>query len=237
MQQNLEQTEGAVSQAPCVSDTVPEAVAEQTVPADTEGQAPAGPADGSLTVRFNHQDRVVSREEAVRLAQQGLKYQSLEPTLVQLRRAAAISGRSASQLLSEWSSRAEAMCFADAVRRCGGNEQAARQLMESERDAVQRRHGDSLTERLANGFVQLQRAVPQVTDIKQVPSEVWRDAVEQDIPLLDAFLRHRNREQQRIDAAAAASGKASADTVGALSGGAPSNISPEIHAMLAGVRR
>lgn len=59
---------------------------------------------------------------------------------------------------------------------------------------------DEAVERLADDFFLLQQEVPELGGVGDVPETVLRDAVEQHIPLLDAYLRHCWREQRAIRA-------------------------------------
>lgn len=226
-------TEAAAPQAAADDNTDAEqAVQGQTVP-DGEGEASG---DG-LTVRFNHQTRTLTREQAVQLAQKGLKYEAVAPLIQSMQQVATLRGISPAQLAQEWQAHADAAAFADAVSRCGGNEQTARLLLQNERALAQRRRSDAVTDRLAAGFLELQRAVPQVRSLDDVPQQVLEQAAESGLPLLDAYLRHRNREQQHVTAAKTAAAQAAACSIGALAGQDGSDLSPEIAAMRSAVRR
>ena len=54
---------------------------------------------------------------------------------------------------------------------------------------------DETVESLADGFLQLCEEVPGMDTIADVPETVLQMAVEQNLPLLDAYLRYRWREE------------------------------------------
>lgn len=216
-----------------------EQVSQQKEPpqGQTVSDEAAQQQQGVLTVKFNHQTRSLSHDEAVQLAQKGLKYEAIEPMMNSLRQAATVRGIPMAQLAAEWQAHAEAMRFSDAVRRCGGNEQTAVQLMRAEAAAAKRQSEASVTDRLAAEWMELQHAVPDVASIDDLPAEVLQAAAQGRHSLLDGYLRYQNAERIRIERAKNAADKAAAQTTGVLAGTAPSVNSPAIEAMLAGVRR
>ncbi len=54
---------------------------------------------------------------------------------------------------------------------------------------------EEVTEQLADGFLQLCEEVPDLKTISDVPETVLQMAVDEKIPLLDAYLRYRWREE------------------------------------------
>jgi hypothetical protein len=54
---------------------------------------------------------------------------------------------------------------------------------------------EETAERLADGFLQLREEVPGLSTIEDVPETVLQMAVDENLPLLDAYLRYRWREE------------------------------------------
>ena len=61
---------------------------------------------------------------------------------------------------------------------------------------------EDVTQRLAADFLALAEAYPQFVSPSQLPDEVLDMAAQQNISLLDAYLRHRLQEEKKIAAAA-----------------------------------
>ena len=72
---------------------------------------------------------------------------------------------------------------------------------------------------LADGFLQLQREVPELESVADLPEAVFTAAAEENIPLLDAYLRHRFREERAVQAEALRQQRAAEAAAGSLGGG------------------
>lgn len=77
-----------------------------------------------------------------------------------------------------------------------------------------------VTARLAEDFLALAEEFPQIADPAQLPDEVLDMAAEQNISLLDAYLRYRLQEEKRVAAAAEKREQAARQSAGSLSRGA-----------------
>ena len=77
-----------------------------------------------------------------------------------------------------------------------------------------------VTDRLAEEFLALAEEFPQFTDPNQLPDGVLELALEQNIALLDAYLRYRWQEEKRVATANAARRRAAVSSAGSLSRGA-----------------
>lgn len=81
---------------------------------------------------------------------------------------------------------------------------------------------EQLTEEFAvtkEALAELQKELPQIETAEQIPLIVRKDAVEQNITLLDAYLRYQHREQQAIAAEIARREKTQACAAGSLRSG------------------
>lgn len=82
--ENTEAMEATMQTEQEVKDSSEEAVGEETPQAETElteAEEEKAPAEQGIRVRFNHQDRELTQEEAVTYAQKGMKYDNIAPML------------------------------------------------------------------------------------------------------------------------------------------------------------
>lgn len=68
-------------------------------------------------------------------------------------------------------------------------------LPEAETQTQQEILSEETVDRLADGFLQLCEEVPGLSTIEDVPETVLQIAVDENLPLLDAYLRYRWREE------------------------------------------
>ena len=92
-----------------------------------------------------------------------------------------------------------------------------------------------VTARLAEDFLALAEEFPQFTSPAQLPDGVLEMAAEQNIALLDAYLRYRLQEEKKIAAAAEKRQQAAGQSAGSLSRGA-AETPPEQDAFLRAFR-
>ncbi len=220
---------------------------------DDELTGDDGDAPLTIPVRYNHKNRVLTVEQAQVLAQKGMKFDELSPVLDKLRFLAAADGVSLAGLADALLERREKQRYQALLDECGGNEALAGRLFEAEQakaqeqfraaradeqaaaDAADKQADDALVRRLADEFVGLQAQFPALTAFGQLPRPVLDMAVRQDLPLLDAYLRHRHAEARKIAAARAAQERAATASAGSQAAGAGETANPTIDAMLAGV--
>ena len=79
---------------------------------------------------------------------------------------------------------------------------------------------EDVTQRLAEDFLALAEEFPQFIHPDQLPDDVLDMAAKQGISLLDAYLRHRLREEKKMAAAAQKRQQAAEQSAGSLSRGA-----------------
>lgn len=77
-----------------------------------------------------------------------------------------------------------------------------------------------VTQRLAEDFLVLAEEFPQFTAPSQLPDGVLEMAAQQNISLLDAYLRYRLQEEKKVAAAAEMRQQAAKQSAGSLSRGA-----------------
>ena len=198
-----------------------------------------------IPVKFNKQVRRLTTAEAAALAQKGMKLDSMEPSLSKLRYVAASSGKTLEQLAADIYTESEEAARARILEKAGGDEELAAMLTEAERgrrqkayDAVIAAEREAQTraereecERREAGFQALCRLFPEFEHPDQLPPAVRQEADEEDITLLDAYLRYRLREERK-GARALIRGQAAAAASAGSQAAKPETGSREIDAML-----
>ena len=185
------------------------------VSTDTPDVPDEGGTDG-FTVKYNKEQVTLSREDAIRYAQMGMKYDTVRPMLDTLHAVAAREGKSLAAYVEGL-----------AVTAADSTEGASKAPPSTE--------GDALSDRLAEDYLSLCREIPTVGAFDDLPAEVLREAAESGISLLDAYLRHEHRERARIAADTAAAAAAAEHSLGSQAAGAPPDITATERAMLRGV--
>jgi len=168
--------------------------------------------DGGLWVVFNRQQRHLSPEEAVRYAQQGLKWEQFAPEYRKLRflseQLGGGVGEMADQLLSCWEKEEwEALSAAHP-----DEPHKAAQLFAAAKSQREQQWGEApaaptAEERLAEEYA-----------LADLPAELWRVAEAEEVPLLDAYLRVLYREQRRVQEAQAQAAQAASRSAGSMQG-------------------
>ena len=205
------------------------------------------PEEG-IPVKFNKQVRRLTTAEAAVYAQKGMKLDSLEPVLSKLRYVAAVSGKSLEQLAADIYAGNEEAMRERMRQKAGGDEEMTALLTEAERsrwqkayDAVQTAEREAQTraereeaDRREAGFQALQQMFPEYDAPEKLPETVRHEAEDNGITLLDAFLRHRLREERK-KARALARGQAAASASAGSQAAKPERGGSAIEAMLRGI--
>lgn len=199
-----------------------------------------------LSFRYNHENRDLTRDEAINAAQIGLKYGEISE---KLDRAAAIKGVSAVELLDSVISAERENYRNSLFERLGDDEETIDRLMKlydiEQADKYEKALEDkkaqaeikehSLNERLANEFVSLKADFPEYAEYGNLPAEVRREA-EKGTDLITALLLHKHREEKTAAAAKQAETAAAKATAGSLTGQSD-NESNDIKEFKAGLWR
>lgn len=90
--------------------------------------------------------------------------------------------------------------------------------------------------RLANEFRVLAAEIPQIRAFSDLPDAVVTMAVEQNVSLFDAYLRHSFYENRRIGEAVQAGERAASMSVGSLAA-PPETLHPEVDAFVQALRQ
>lgn len=209
------------------------------------------PAPVTVPVKFRHENRELSLEEATNYAQMGLLREAEQPMMDKLRMMAAGRGQSMEEFVNAWAQAEERAMLEQKLQITGGNREEAEKLLrvdlddrrrvcetrqQQEREA-ERQAEQSLTDRLAGEFTELQEEYPEITDYSQVPQEVITDAIRTGRHLLDAYMRYSRRESKKIEQNRATQAAAAAASAGSQADTPPTGgTDPVIAAMLEGVR-
>lgn len=220
-----------------IMDTIPEVESDENV------QQPV-----TIPIQYNHESRELSLEEAQSLAQKGLKFDELSPTLDKIRFLAAANGKSMQEMVDALMESQDRQLYSSILAECDGNEAIAQRLFEAEQAkrqtlydssqkeaaAAQEKEKADLAKRLADEFVELQREFPEMAEFAAVPKSVLDMAVK-GVNLTDAYLRYQHSENKKASAAKAAQEQAAKASAGSQAKGAGETTNPTIDAMLAGV--
>ena len=93
-----------------------------------------------------------------------------------------------------------------------------------------------ITDRLATDFLRLAEEFPALHSPSQLPDTVLDTAAEENISLLDAYLRYRWQEEKKVLAAAAKREQAARSSAGSLAAGS-THVAPAQDAFLRAFRR
>ena len=224
------------------TDTTPEAddVAEGA-------QVPVAPF---LPVKFRHETRELTREDAAKYAQLGLLREAEQPMLDDLALMAAAQGKTVAEFVRELKQADEQALRDDKLNITGGDAESAETLVQAElarrREALNLRARQeqeaadaaekTLTDRLAGEFGELREMFPDLTEWGALPKSVIEDAIKNERNLVDAYLRYQHREGANIERNRAAAAAAAAASVGSQADTPPTGEDPAIAAMRRAVR-
>ena len=172
-----------------------------------------------ISVKFRHENRDMTRDEAVTFAQKGLLYDQINPIFNKLDYLAAQKDISISELVDSLITADENAHRQELISRYGEESKAVDELMELYRNKNGEKYRKVLADRqrleaeseqkskldkeksLSEQFIKLQEEVPEITAVKDIPEAVLSLAEKNQIDLVSAFLLHKHREGKRILAA------------------------------------
>ena len=226
---------------------------EAATPPETEVAEPEAqpPAPWEFSVPYNHQDVPLTREQTVEYAQMGMRYEALKPTLDTLRLMAAARGQKVPEFINSWSEAEKDALLEKKMQITNGDREAAEILVKAEMDArrqacavqeqeqqaAEQAAQQTLQDRLAAEFVELQSYFPNVAEIGHLPREVMEEAVNNNRHLYDAYLRYQHREAKKIEENTAAQAAAASASAGSQADQPPvGEMDPATQAAINGVR-
>lgn len=222
------------AEAPLPEDAPGEAEAAQQQKEQEDGPAEPGEAVPFLSVQFNHQNRDMTKEQAVEFAQKGLLYEKIRPVYHKLDYLAAQQNTNVAALVDGLVSAAEAAYRQSLVQKFGDDAQVVEDLMTLYRSRNQEKYNRLLADReaadaqtaaaeqtaregrLAEQFLALQKEFPEIKDFSALPKAVVRRAAEGKADLTAAYLLHRHRQEQKIAAAEARAAEQAKKSTGSV---------------------
>ena len=167
----------------------------------------AQPQAENFTVRFNHQDMVLSPDEAVEYAQKGMKLETLQPILKELNYLAYLRGKNPHDTIREFIELDEKIkecelqeqfkddesAYLDALRKYKDANDLKRKELFSEGDKVR----DLKAKSICDGFFLLKEKCPEIDSFEKIPAEVLKNAENEN--LLTAYLQFFHDEKMKIE--------------------------------------
>jgi hypothetical protein len=180
-----------------------------------------------LEIKYNHEKKGLTREEAISWAQKGMHYESAYNAL---ERAAALKGVSVNDFLKNLETAEDEAYRQSLVEKFGDDEDLINGMMELHEmkkqktlDSAQENkrleaeaREQSTTQRIAEEFSKMKKEFPELTEYSALPQAV-KQAASEGMPLAYAYLLHQHTEKQKADTAkqqAAAAEKMSAGSMG-----------------------
>ena len=190
-----------------LNDTTQEAqdIEQTSAPSPQEADG----AENNITVRFNHEEKVLTHDEAVQLAQKGLKLDKLQPLLDELSYLASLRGKTPIEAVKEFIALDETVYKSQLQNQYGDDIKTIDALMEKYKldNASKRAQFVSIekeeaekkefSEKIAEEFAELKGECPEIDSFDKIPPSVLKDAKNEH--LLNAYLRYKNRQQLKIN--------------------------------------
>ena len=182
-----------------------------------------------ITVRYNKQDRGLTRQEAITLAQKGLKYDSMNEMLNDIKYLAAIQDKTPAELIKSYIEAGENIKRQELVDRYGEDNEVIEVLMEKFRTENQQKFSAvketikqkeeaaerDLNMRLAEEFQNMKADFTELTDYASLPLDVKRAAVN-GTPLKYAYLEYKYVQEKQVAAARQSAEQAAKKSAGSM---------------------
>lgn len=184
-----------------------------------------------LCVRFNHEAREMTKEQAVEFAQKGLMYDKISPIYHKLDYLAAIKGKDAGALVDGLLSDEEQVYRGSLIEKFGEDGQLIEDLMtlyrgrnrekyeKMQKDEARGKSENALAqreERLTKQFRALQKEFPEIQSLNDLPKEVVQLANGGEGDLTAAYLLYCHRQEKRIARANKQAAEQSNQTTGSV---------------------
>lgn len=165
---------------------------EVTLNSSDSNTTPKREKDLLIPVKYNKETRLLTVDEASKLAQLGLKFEAISKNFDTLKSLAKSENKSVSAFLEELQTVKTERRRNLLLEKCGGDKDLAEHILSLE--------GDGLTQ--ADGFEELQEFFPNFKSRSDLPEQVTESANMNGTLLLDEYLRFCLRERHRIKEAA-----------------------------------
>lgn len=153
----------------------PKATTPETTPDKTPG----------LTLKFNKEIREIPYDEAVTLAQKGLKFDKISGEFERLKNLAVRNGKSIGEYISSIEENELSLRKAKLLEGCAGNEELAEHILSLEKSVGAKENDD---------FSILQREFPEIKSADDLPDEVKENVELLGGNLLSAYLLYEHRQ-------------------------------------------
>ncbi len=140
----------------------------------------------TLPIKFNKELRRLSLEEATTLAQKGLKLESVERELSLLKDLAARQGKSLPDYINFLIEAYKEERKKNYLEKCGGDEELAQRLLESEKSIPSQ-----------SGIEELSESFPNIKSAEDLPQEVLNAMELKGTKPLDEYLRYLLAQKKR----------------------------------------
>lgn len=236
-----EQTEAVNEVASTEGATQTEEQSSQDTAAQTDTET-SGAESGTeetpfMTVKYNHEEKELTQEEARNWAQKGMHYESLYDKLDFI---AAQSDISVNDLVERMVKSIETEKLEELRERYGDDEETINDLMSiyrekqkkkydkviSDRKSESEQQTESNNARIAAEFTALKAEHPELTNFASLPDSVVK-AVANGMSLEHAYLKHQDAERRKVAAAQENAQKASNASTGSMSGEADTKTDAE----------
>lgn len=193
---------------------------ENTDASEAQAEAPY------LEIKYNHEKKGLTREEAISWAQKGMHYES---TYNALERAAAIKGVSVNDFLKNLETAEDEAYKQSLIERFGNDEDVINEMMELREIKKQKAidsaketqrldaeaREQSANERIAKEFTQMKKDFPEVTEYSALPQAV-KQAANEGMPLAYAYLMYQHTEKQKVETANRQAAEAEKHSAGSM---------------------
>lgn len=230
------QETGETAAVPAPAKDLPAGAGPEEAALSPAGEGETGEPEDLIPYRFNHKTETVSRREAPEMIQKLLKAQKEAekalPLLDKLRYLAQAGESTPEEYLARLEEELDQREYDRFLQSAGGNGEIAGKLLEMSREERRRqfkptallrreqeeREREETTRRMGEQLADLQREFPEIKEFRDLPEEVVRQSLQEEIPLLDSLLRYRHRNGIRALAQKERQEKAAAASAGSLRG-------------------
>ncbi len=183
--------------------------------ADKELQATTPEVDSPPTqmseirVKFNKETRTLTPDEAVTLAQKGLKYDMVSEDLKRLKNLAGATGKNISDYITEIENQTSAAHKKALLDSCSGNSEIVEHIMELE---------GAQSGIATPGFDEILREFPEIKSLSDLPESVLQTVEIKGGNLFDAYLRYQHQQKRQAAEQRKIQQKAAESSVGSQKG-------------------
>lgn len=184
------------------SEEVQEDLTEEEIQSEVEETAETTeetPEEQRIRIKYNHEERELTLEEATQLAQKGMNYDKLQqkfnevqnnPGLAYLNKLAERSGTSIENLVSYWEEQ-ETQAELNQLIKNNIPEEYAREMIENKKFREQMEQKEKQAQLESRQHQEFDDFFKTFTDVKpeDIPTEVWQKN-EEGVPLKYAYMEH-----------------------------------------------